>query len=112
MTIDYSAILYDPVYADLGVPANLTTTSGIVEITVIDATRAKSHVSDTLETHSVGPGAFARIPELTAKGVDRSDYIGSFLAFNGRTWIIRNAEPRGSPNGEDQGEIHFSLRAS
>src|SRR5262245_10751800 len=102
MTIDYSALLFDPIYAELGVSAMLTTTSGIVQITVIDKTRAKSNVTDLLETHSVGPGVRVRIPELMAKGVDRSEYIGSLLAFNGQTWVIRNAEPLGSPNGEEQ----------
>jgi len=109
MPLDYNALLYDPVYAALGVPAMLTHTAGVAEITVIDDTRAKSNTSGQLEVRSVGPGAFARIPELTAQGVDRSDWINSVLAFNGRTWRIRNAEPRGSPNGEDQGEVRFSL---
>lgn len=110
--IDYSALLYDPVYAELGVPAMLTTTSDVVEITVIDDTRAKTLMTGSLETRSVGPGAFARIPELTEKGVDRSDYAGGILSFNGRMWIIRSYELSGSPNGEDLGEIRFLLKSS
>lgn len=112
MTIDYSAMLFDPVYDELGVPAMLTTTAGVVEITVIDDTRAKMNVTGSLEVRSVGPGAFARIPELIAQGVDRSDYMGSALAFNGRTWMIRSYELRGSPNGEDEGEVRFLLKSS
>ena len=47
MTIDYSALLYDPVYAELGVPATLTAagTAGEVAITVIDDTRPKTITS-------------------------------------------------------------------
>jgi hypothetical protein len=112
MSIDYNAILYDPVYNALGVPAMLTHTAGVSEITVIDDTRAKSVTTGSLETRSVGPGAFARVPELTAQGVDRSDYDGSMLAFNGRIWIVRSHELRGSPNGEDLGEVRFLLKAS
>jgi hypothetical protein len=107
--IDYSALLYDPVYASLGVPARMTTTAGVADITVIDDTRAKAHTSGSLETKSVGPGAFARIPELTAKGVERSDYKGSMLSFNGRMWAVRSYELRGSPNGEDEGEVRLLL---
>ena len=111
--IDYSALLYDPVYNVLGVSAKLTAAmAGIVMITVIDDTRAKSLTDGSLETRSIGPGAFARVPELTALGVDRSDYDGSALAFNGRTWIIRSHEMRGSPNGEDFGEVRFFLKAT
>ena len=112
MAVDYSALLYDPVYAALGVGAMLTITAGVVEITVIDDTRPKSVSAGSLETKSVGPGAFARIPELTEKGVARSDYVNSMLAFNGRIWIIRSYELRGSPNGEDLGEVRFLLRSS
>jgi hypothetical protein len=109
MAIDYSMLLYDPVYAELGVDAMLTTTAGVFEINVIDDTRSKTQTSGGVEARSVGPGAFARIPELTSKGVDRADYINSMLAFNGRMWRIRSYELRGSPNGEDLGEVRFLL---
>ena len=112
MAIDYSALLFDPVYAELGVPAMLTTTAGVIDITVIDDTRPKMTASGSVEVRSVGPGAFARIPELNEKGIDRSDYVNSMLAFNGRIWIIRSYELRGSPNGEDVGEVRFLLRSS
>jgi len=109
--IDYSAVLFDPVYAELGVSAMLTTTSGVFEITVIDDTRAKMQTSNNVDVRSVGPGAFARIPELTSKGIDRADYISSVLSFNGRMWVVRSYDLRGSPNGEDVGEVRFLLRS-
>jgi hypothetical protein len=64
------------------------------------------------ELHSVGPGAFARIPELAALGITRDDYLDATLAFNGRTWTVTNYDFRGSPNGEDLGEVQFFLKAS
>ena len=47
MSIDYSALLYDPVYAELGVEATLTAagTAGEVVITVLDETRRKTTTS-------------------------------------------------------------------
>src|SRR5262245_58377323 len=110
--IDYSALLYDPVYAELGVSAMLTTTGGVFEITVIDDTRAKAQTSNSVEVRSVGPGAFARIPELTAKGITRDNYKDAALTFNGRSWTVRSYELRGSPNGEDLGEVRFFLMAA
>jgi hypothetical protein len=114
MVIDYSALLYDPVYAELGVDATLIAagTAGEVMLTVIDDTRPKSNASGVLEVRSVGPGAFARIPELTAKGITRDDYMDATLTFNSHTWTVRSYELRGSPNGEDLGEVRFLLKAN
>jgi len=113
MSHDYGALLYDPVYGELGVPATLVAAAmSAVNITVIDDTRSKTQISNTLETRSIGPGAFARIPELTAKGIMRTNYEGASLTFNGRDWIVRSYEIRGNPNGEDLGEVRFLLKAA
>jgi len=112
--IDYSALLFDPVYAELGVPATLIAagTAGQIELTVIDDTRSKIQTANGVEVRSVGPGAFARIPELTAKGIARADYANAAITFNGRTWAVRSYDVRGSPNGEDLGEVRFLLMAN
>ena len=112
--IDYSADLYDPAYLILGVPAMLSAgTAGEIEITVIDETRRKTvSASAGVEVRTVEPAACARIPELTAKGVERDDYMGSALTFNGRNWVVRNFDVLGSPNGEDLGQVRFLLKAS
>jgi hypothetical protein len=106
--LDYSALLYDPVYAELGVGATMNG----VAVTVIDDTRPKTQTSSGVEVRSVGPGAFARIPELTAKGIVRDDYVDAVLTFNGRTWTVRSYELVGSPNGEDLGQVRFLLKAN
>jgi len=107
MAHDFSELLFDPVYAELGVDATMNG----VAITVIDDTRAKVQTSNGVEVRSVGPGAFARIPELTAKGIAREAYKGAVLAFNDRSWEVRSYELRGSPNGEDLGEVRLLLTA-
>jgi hypothetical protein len=105
---DFNALLYDPIYStELAVPGAMNG----VEITVIDDTRPKTQTSSGVEVRSVGPGAFARIPELTAKGITRDAYKGAALTFNGRTWEVRSYELTGSPNGEDLGEVRFLLMA-
>jgi hypothetical protein len=113
MSIDYSALLYDPVYTELGVDAVLTVagTAGELVITVIDDTRPKAITSSGVELRSVGPGAYARIPELAENGISREDYLDAVLSFSGRDWVVRSYELRGSPNGEDVGEVRFFLKA-
>ncbi len=110
MPIDYSALLYDPVYAEIGVPAVI----GTGQITVIDDTRPKVLTvqagTQAADVRSVGPGAFARIYELTSKGITRDVWLDAPLTFNGRTWIVRSWELRGSPMGEDWGEVRFLLK--
>jgi hypothetical protein len=119
--IDFSALMFDPVYAQLGVPAVLTVAASggaQVDITVIDDTRPaavpiSTQTQSTVAAHvsNVGPGAFARIYELSQKGITRADYADAVLAFNGRTWIVRSWDLRGSPMGEDWGEVRFALKA-
>jgi hypothetical protein len=110
MTVDYGALLYDPVYAEIGVPAVI----GTGDITVIDDTRRKPlpvvSATGLAEVRSMGPGAFARVYELAAKGIARDAWMGATLAFNGRTWTVRNYDPLGSPAGEDAGEVLFLLK--
>jgi hypothetical protein len=114
MAIDYSALLYDPVYAEIGVPAQFINGEYDVTLTVIDDTRAKTLPAglSLADVRGVGPGAFARIPELERNGVDRDDWMDASLSFNGRDWIVRSYELRGSPNGEFQGEVRFLLKAA
>ena len=115
MPIDYSALLYDPVYAEIGVPAVLTVTSAtdgvVADITVIDDTRPKILPAGSAEVRDVGPGAFVRIPELAENGIAREDWLDAVLNFNGRAWTVRSYELLGSPNGEDLGEVRFLLKA-
>jgi hypothetical protein len=112
MTLDFSALMYDPVYNEIGVPATMTAAAGDVSLTVIDDTRPKvmATVGSPLEVRGTGPGAFARIPELAGNGIARDDYLDAVLTFNGRSWVVRSYELMGSPNGEDLGEVRFLLK--
>jgi hypothetical protein len=114
MTIDYSELLFDPVYAEIGVPAVFVAagTAGEIALTVIDDTRAKSLLAGSAEVRSVGPGAYARVYELAEHGIAREDYVDATLTFNGRSWTVRSYEMRGSPNGEDLGEVRLFLKAA
>ena len=107
-------MLFDPVYAEIGVPAVMTVAGGAdTAITVIDDTRPKDLPlpgTSGAQVHSVGPGAYARIPELAGNGIARAAYLGAALTFNGLSWVVRSYELRGSPMGEDLGEVRFMLK--
>ena len=108
----FGAQLYGPVYDGIGVPATMTATAGDVSLTVIDDTRPKQVPAGSGDVRSAGPGAYARIPELTANGITRADYIDAVLTFNGRAWTVRSYDLIGNPNGEDEGEVHLFLSGS
>jgi hypothetical protein len=110
--IDYSALLYDPIYAELGVPATMTAGAIVAEVTVLDKTRRKTVASGGVEVSSVGPGVKVRMVELAANGITSDNWDGALLTFNGRTWIVRKGDVLGSPNGEDVGEVRLLLKES
>jgi hypothetical protein len=109
--LDYSALLYDPVYIEIGVEAQFISGALDVQLLVIDDTRPKVLPAGSAEVRSVGPGAYVRIPELERNGISRDDWQDASLSFNGRSWVVRSYELRGSPNGEDAGEVRFLLKA-
>ena len=110
--IDFRSMLYDPVYAEIGVPAQFISGEIDASISVIDDTRPKQLPAGSFaDVRSMGPGAFARIPELVAAGITQDDWMDASLTFNGRDWTVRSYELRGSPNGESQGEVRFLLKA-
>ena len=114
MRVDFAA-MFEDVHAEIGVPAVFTVTNGtdgvVADITVIDDTRPKTLPAGSADVADVAPGAYARIPELTANGITRDGWLNAVLVFNGRNWVVRSYELRGSPNGEDQGEVRFLLKA-
>ena len=109
--MDYSSILYDPIYATFGVPAvlapNRPEITG-VGVTVIERTSTVD-ASDELELRTVRPGAFVRRRELNAARIAPAELDGGTLAFGGRSWRIEAHSPRLGPDGEASGEILMHL---
>jgi hypothetical protein len=112
MPNDYSALLYDPVYRELGGEATFATGLIQVSITVIDDTQPKLLPAGTTEVRGIGPGAYARIYELEANGIMQADWQDAALSFNGGSWTVRSYERLGSPNGAAKGEVRFLLKAA
>lgn len=109
--MDWS-MLYDPVYATLGVEAVLTlpgTDGAEIELTALDKTSGVVVGSD-VEVQTVEPAAVVRHTELSAsEGFSLSQLRDSSLLMNGKTWKVRNYSLRPAPTGEEQGEVMLLL---
>jgi hypothetical protein len=107
--MDFAALLYDPIYARLGVPAVLDLgTDGNIDLTVIDKTSGVE-IGDGVIISTIAPAADVRMTELTANNLTRQDVNGAALTFNGKTWEVKSHVMRPGPGGEDQGEMRFIL---
>lgn len=110
MSIDFSAIMLDPIYATLGVDATLTLADGSTSfaITVIDKTEGVN-VGANVEVPTILPAAAIRYSELTENGLNKTDIVGGTLEFNGFEWTITNYRPVPTPSGELSGEVYAML---
>lgn len=104
MTLNWTSLLYDPLYNSIGVPATLGTTS----VTVIDETRGVGLAGNAI-IETVRPAARIRVKELAENNIDVSGLKDNSLTFNGKTWRIKSHEPVPSKGGESDGQIRLIL---
>jgi hypothetical protein len=109
--MDYTALLYSPIYDVLGVPADLTPNRPeppTVSVVVIDKT-AGVDISGAMDVMSLRPAAVVRTQDLAAAGVSTSELDGGTLRFSGQTWRIDMHHARPSPDGLLSGEVMMIL---
>lgn len=109
MARDYR-IMYDPIYADIGVDA-VFTLSGFhdpISARLVDKTAGVA-LPGGVEVETVVPLARVRAYELAGKGVIMEDLDGGTVAFSGKSWRIESTMPKPSPSGEGNGEIQLTL---
>ena len=107
--VDFNALLLNPIYAALGVPAVLTLSdSRVFNITVIDKTSGVE-VGNNVQVPTILPAAAIRYAEIAALGMNKNDIEGGTLEFNGYTWTISNAKNDPNPSGEKSGELIVML---
>jgi hypothetical protein len=110
--MDYGALLYGPVYAALGAPAQLTLVEGEppLLVTAIDKTAGvEVATSGSFDVLTIKPAAAVRVRELAALGVALADLDESTLSLNGRLWRVRSHMLKPSPKGELEGEVFLIL---
>ena len=109
--MDFSTLLYDPIYATFGSPAvlvpNRPGATGVI-VSVIEKA-SSADVSEEFELGTIRPGVFVRMRELTAAGVLTAELDGALLTYDGRSWRIEAHAPRPGPNGEASGEVLLFL---
>jgi hypothetical protein len=110
--MDYGALLYDPIYAVLGVSALLTPVDGDpgILVTAIDKTSGIEVAGGgAFDVLTIKPAAAIRVRELSALGVALADLDESTLSLNGRLWRVRSHMLKPSPRGELEGEVFLIL---
>jgi hypothetical protein len=110
--IDFGALLYDPIYAVLGVPALLTpaTDASEIPLTVIDKTEGVViDEGNSISISTIKPAAVVRMSEISAKGMVRADLKQGIIRFNSGNWTIVAIQPKPSPSGP--GELYLILEA-
>lgn len=109
--MDYQALLYDPIYARLGVAATLTPVEpGLsVSLTVVDKTAGIEVTLGDAAIQSVKPAAAVRMVELADNDLEPEDVDGGTIAFNGKTWTVQGFMLKPSPKGENDGEVLLFL---
>jgi hypothetical protein len=110
--IDYQALLLDPLYATLGVPAVVTladATTSFEGLTVIDKTSGLQFGSTEAKVDTVEPACCIRAKQWSALGRTTADFEGATIEFNGSRWDIVAYPKRPVPSGARQGEILLIL---
>lgn len=110
--MDYQALLYDPIYARLGVAGTIALDDSdgtTAAVKVIDKTAGVAlNLGDTA-VDTVKPAARVRMVELAEHDLVPSDIDGGTLTFNSKTWTIKGFLLLPSPNGEADGEALLFL---
>ncbi len=110
--MDYGALLYDPIYAVLGVSVLLSPVEGEpgILVTAIDKTSGIEVAGGgAFDVITIKPAAAVRMRELATLGVALVDLDDSTLSLNGRLWRVRSHMLKPSPNGELEGEVFLIL---
>lgn len=104
--MNFTSLLYDPVFSFFSVPAILTlvTKDEPIEIPVIDRTSGvETENPSGASVVTFLPACDFKAEDLAAAGVDPRDMDNQTIAFNGKTWVIKAIGPRPSPNGAGDG---------
>lgn len=105
MPVDFGALMLDPIYAALGVPAVLTLEDAReFPLTVIDKTSGVV-AGERVDVPTALPAAAIRYAELISLGLNADDIVRGTLVFNNGTWEITNRKLNPNPSGEKSGEV-------
>lgn len=108
MSVDFDALMLDPIYDLTGVAANFLSRDGArCNLTVIDKTSGVE-IPGSVMVQTSRPAACVRISELVANDLDRGKMKSGRLTFNGASWNVESTLPKPVPGG--QGELYLFLQ--
>ncbi len=109
--LDYQSLLLDPVYAQFGLPATLTTRgNSTVSLTVRDKTQPTQFTGFGVECNAFTPAARVRMAEILAAGLSpENDVQGGHIEFNGKRWAIKSYEYVPTAAGINDGQLKLLL---
>lgn len=108
--IDFSALLYAPIYDAFGVPATILCLYGArFDVMVIDKTSGVEVFDGTGSVKTIRPAAVMRVSELSALGLSQRDLEGVRIELLGKIWRVKATMPRPAPTGEADGELYLFL---
>lgn len=109
MSIDYDALLLDPIYQRIGIAAQFVSLDGArADLIVLDKTAGVELADGPVALHTSRPAACVRVSELINNSLDRSKMKNGRLTFNGGSWNVEATRPKPVPGG--QGELYLFLQ--
>lgn len=111
--MDFSKVLYGPVYRTQGVPATVTLadTDVAIPLTMKDLT-AGLQIGGPLDLETMRPAASARAVDLVSAGLDVNLMDQAVVVINSVSWTINAWRQIPTPNGTGDGEVIFLLEGS
>lgn len=107
--MDWTSLLYGPVYSVIGVTATLTlndTAATEISLTAIDKTSGVE-IGGNVEVQTIVPAAIVRASELAS--ISLATLEDGTLVMNSKTWTIKSHMLKPSPKGEGDGEVFLIL---
>lgn len=109
MSVDYDALMLDPIYAALGIAAKFLSRDGLqADLIVLDKTSGIEIPQGAVMLQTSKPAACVRVSELIAGDLDRAKMKNGRLTFNGASWNVESTLPKPVPGG--QGELVLILQ--
>jgi hypothetical protein len=103
--IDWNSALYDPLYSNFGVEAELAGET----VTVIDMTAGVEIDAGNALLPTIKPAAMVRAAELTTAGLTAENLPDAILLLNSNEWTVKNVHPKPGPEGKGSGEYLLVL---
>jgi len=113
MPINYTNLLYGPVYRALGVDMEFILPPPGNEVYVILGLDKTAGVDVQTEgdigVQTVRPAAVLRMADLASVDLAPDDLMDALVNISGGSWKVRSYYPKPSPSGQDDGELWVIL---